>query len=105
LSAAEANTQATLHQLVFQFVNNGGHSDRTASDENLRSIINFSVKNAPLLKNFQHLGKNKYADIRFKTYMSFVSEVTELVDKCRQYYIDVTVSDSIFDILTISYYC
>lgn len=93
-SEAEANAQDTLHSLVFQFTNNGGHSDRTATDVNLRSIINYSIDNASLLKNYHHLGKNKFADICLKTYQEFRAEVKAKIDECRQHYIDTTVSNS-----------
>lgn len=88
----EKQAEETVHKLIFQFVNNAGLSDRTATNQDLRNLILFTINNASLLKNYRHLGKFKFVSIRLNTFNEFKKFVTDLVAKIRKWYRENTVS-------------
>jgi hypothetical protein len=91
-SRTEEIAENMLHTYIFQFVNNNGLPDTTATNPDLRKIIDFAKDNASALKNYRPLGKRKFVSIRLATYNYFVADVTALVKRVRQWYIDNTVS-------------
>lgn len=90
--AREREAQEELHNRIFTCVNNGGHADAVVTDPNFREIIDFAIKRASDLKNYEHLGLRKYVGLQCLNFKQFIDSVTDLIDECRQWFIKHTVS-------------
>ena len=92
----DADYEDKLNQLIFRFVNHGGHCDRTVSNKRFRDMIDYCVHNSFKLHAFKHMGRRKYTDVRSTEFLTFVNKTKETLDEIRQWYINESVCSSLF---------
>ena len=85
-------TSTGLDKLVFNFVNNGGHSYRTVTEKWLREIIDYCIKNANELNGHQHMGKQKFIKIQASTFQELLDIISSEIKEIWEWYIANTVS-------------
>ena len=69
-------TSTGLDKLVFNFVNNSGHSHKTATDKWLREIIGYCIKNANELNGHQHMGSHKFIKMQTSTLQELLNIIS-----------------------------
>lgn len=79
-----------LQKLIVRYVNNSANPDRTVEDPNFRDVIEYCINKGHLLTQYRHMGRAKFHTIRCNNFVEFVSKVTDLLGKIRQFYVDRT---------------
>eukprot|EP00984_Skeletonema_dohrnii_P009246 scaffold3526_cov72-Skeletonema_dohrnii-CCMP3373.AAC.2 len=86
----KARVREQADHLIHEFVNSGGHPDRTTQDPNFREVVDFIIKNAKDLENYEHMGSRKFVSIEDAKFSAFVDDVKSLVSEVRQWYLKET---------------
>ena len=84
-------TSDGLDKLVFNLVNNGGHSQKTVIDDRLRQIIDYCITNANQLHGHQHMGDKKFIRIQASSFQELLDLVSNEITEIREWYITNTV--------------
>ena len=79
------------NQLIHEFVNDGAHPDRVATDPDFRALIDHLINFGHDLKGrYKHMGEQKHVTIEKEKFDDLTGQASELIKEIRNWHVDRT---------------